>query len=301
MTAKVINQILSLVFMMIIGVVLRKKNIITDEVNRGLVNILMNITLPCLIISSFNFDFSTEMFKNAEVMFVYALLAEVLLILVSQLLYLKIDLSKRYIFKFSTIFSNCGFIGYPLMLGLFGKTGVFFTSIFGIPFNLLMFSYGIMLFTKEADFRIIVRNLVNPPLISTTIGIVIFFFSIKLPIFLQTAFEITGNMTTPISMFIIGAMLADVGLKAVVGSLDVYYLSFMKLILAPLLTYGFLRLVTTNELLIQSIVILIAMPTATLVGVFAERFDGNRNAASRCAFVTTVLSIFTIPAVISIL
>lgn len=158
-----------------------------------------------------------------------------------------------------------------------------------------------MIFTGEKDLKKVWKNVVNIPLISIFLGILMFVFSVPLPKVLTQTLSSIGNMTTPISMFIIGAMLADVKLKEVFKGLDVYYMNFIKLIAAPMLVYFILKLLGTSNIVLCICVILVAMPTGSLVGVFAERYNGNKAVASKCVFLTTVLSMITIPAIMAII
>jgi predicted permease len=233
--------------------------------------------------------------------FCYSFALHLLLILLSHLLYLKFDRRKRPILVLATAFSNCGFIGYPVALSLFGSQGVLYTSIFCIPFNLLMYSYGVMSFTGRPSLKSVGQSLFNAPQICTAVGLVIFLFSIPLPSAVVATLETVGAMTTPLSMFVIGAMLADMPVRDVMRGADVYYLSVMKLIVAPGVAYAVLRALGGEPTIVAICVVLIAMPSASMVGVFAERYDGNRRAASRCVFVTTVLSVITIPGILAFL
>ncbi len=298
-TDKVIEQVLTMMLIMAVGFVLRKRHVWSNEVNRRMTDILINVTMPFLILYSFNLKFSTQMMASAGTILVFSLIIHALLILCCQLWYCRFKSPVKQILHFSTVFSNCGFIGYPLAQALFGSVGVFYTSIFLIPYNFLVFSYGIVLFTGKVSLRGIAKNLFNLPLLATMLGIAIFVFSIRLPLFVQQTLSSVGNMTTPLSMFIIGSMLADVHPKEVFSGADVYYLSFIKLIVAPLSCYAALCKFVDDPVVLHLLVLMVAMPTATLVGIFAEKYDSNRNTASRCAFITTALSMITIPAIIA--
>ena len=100
-------------------------------------------------------------------------------------------------------------------------------------------------------------------------------------------------------MFIIGALLADVSLRAVLGGLDVYYMSLIKLVAAPLACFEALKFAGADRTLRYVCVLLVAMPTASMIGIFAERYDGDKATASRAAFLTTVLSLVTIPLILN--
>jgi len=300
LTANVFDQVAMLTLMMLVGGFLRKTGIITDTVNRGLASILINITLPFMIVFSFNFEFSAEVFERGAQIFGYSMAIHAALLGLGTVLYWRFDGPRKNVLKFATVFSNCGFMGYPVIQGLFGSIGVFYTSIYTIPFNLFIFSFGVMMFTGQRDLKSIRRSLLaNPPLISTLVGIAVFVLSIPIPAAIHNTLGMVGNMTTPISMFIIGAMLADVKLGDVFKGIDVYYVSALKLIVLPALAYLVLSLWGVDRTVLYICVILVAMPTASLIGVFAEKYDGDRLLASRCAFLTTVLSMITIPGVIS--
>lgn len=290
-----------LTLMMLVGIALRKTKIISDEVNKGLTGILMNAAMPSTILYSFNAKFSAGILKNAIMIFSYSIIIHIFLIILSKAAYFKMEDSKKKIFKFATIFSNCGFVGYPVIQGIYGSIGVFYTSIFTIPFNILMFSYGVLIFTEKSDFKSIRKKLTNIPTISIFVGVIMFLFSIKFPYPILNTLQGIGNMTTPISMLIVGAMLADVKLKEVFKGFNVYYFNFIKLIAAPILVCIVLMLFNANKVVLNICVILVAMPTASLLGVFAEKYDGDKVTASKSVFLTTVLSMFTIPAVISMI
>ncbi len=302
MDANIVNQVLGLVLMMVIGGYLRKRHIMSDVVMKAFTEVLLSVTVPCMVIYSFHVDYSREMLNNGILMFICALIIHIFLIILSKLLYFKFDPLKRNILLFSTVFSNCGFIGFPLLYSLYGTDGVFYTSIFVACYNLFAFSYGVMLFTGKTSILKALKNLLfNPPLIATVIGIFIFITGIKLPKASLITLHSVGDMTTAISMFIIGAMLAEVKLKEALKGIDVFYLCVMKLIVAPFLCYILLAQFIPNKTVLTIAVILVAMPTGSLTGVFAEKYNGNRSLASRCTFVTTVLSMITIPLVISLL
>lgn len=292
------TQVATLILMLAIGGVLRKKAVLTTPVVKGLTDILMDVTLPCLILYSFNFKFSEQLLAGAQRIFIYSCMVHGALIVLSPVWYYKFKPPVKNIFYFSTVFSNCGFLGYPLVQALFGSMGVFYTSIFLIPFNLLIFTYGVMLFTGEMRVKTMARDLISLPLIATVLGILVFAFSLQMPAVLLNTLGSVGNMTTPLSMFIIGAMLADVRIKDVFKGADIYYLSFLKLIAIPLACYGILHFFIADKTILQIIVIMTAMPTASLVGVFAEKYDSGRLTASRCTFITTMLSVLTIPVIL---
>lgn len=297
----IINQVIILSFIMIVGVYARKKDILSKEASKSFSNFLTNITLPCLLISSFNYTYSQDMISKARIMFVYSIIIHIILIFVSRVLTFKYPENSKKVLRFATIFSNCGFMGYPVLESLFGKIGIFYGAIFNIPFNIFMFSIGIMIYTGKKDLKTLKEVLVNPAIIATILGLIIFSFSIKLPYPLFTAMSIVGSMTTPLSMIIVGAMLSEIRLKDIFSGTLVYYASFLRLIAVPFLTLGILKLLNADKLLMQIAVIIEAMPAAVLASVLAEKYGADTALASRSVFISTIISMITIPFVVMFL
>lgn len=291
----IINQVIILSLIMIVGVYARKKDILSKEASKSFSNFLTNITLPCLLISSFNYSYSVDMIAKATIMFAYSMIIHITLIFVSRILTFKYPENSKKVLRFATIFSNCGFMGYPVLESLFGKIGVFYGAIFNIPFNIFMFSIGIMIYTGKKDLKTLKEVLINPGIIATFLGLLMFIFSIKLPYSLLTAMSTVGSMTTPLSMIIVGAMLSEIKFKDVFSGTLVYYASFLRLIAVPFLTLGILKLLNADKLLMQVAVIIEAMPAAVLGSVLAEKYGADTVLASRSVFISTIISMVTIP------
>ena len=302
MTDKVVNQVLILALMMGLGIFLRKRGVFNDAVRKGMADLLIYVTMPLMVIAAFNFPLDSTLLHHAGAVFLASTLIHLVLILVSRVLFLRFDADRQRVLRFATVFSNCGFVGLPVVQGLYGDIGVFYASIFNLPFNILIWSWGVALFSGERKFGPTVRALaVNIPLLSIVVGFLIFLFSIHLPYPIQKTCEGVGAMTTPLSMFIIGSMLADVHPRDIFRGLDVYYVAIIKLIIAPLLCLLAFKALHVDRTLTGVCVALIAMPTASIIGVFAERYNSNAATASRCAFLTTILSLLTLPLILSCL
>nr|WP_281063510.1 AEC family transporter [Clostridium algifaecis] len=141
----------------------------------------------------------------------------------------------------------------------------------------------------------------NPAVIFTTLGFIMFMFSIKLPYALNMAVSEIGAMTTPLSMIIVGAMLAEIKFKDIFRGTVVYYLCFLRLILAPILSIIILKLIKADSLMLQISVVIEAMPVAVLSPILAQKYNSDKELASRSVFITTIVSMITIPIIISVL
>ena len=293
-----INQVIVLFVIMVVGFYAKKKKFLNVETDKGLTELLINITLPFMIVTSFNIKYEAAMVSNAKQILIYSFLIHISLIFISRLFFFKFSKGKQQVFRFITIFSNVGFMGYPVLESIYGGTGIFYAAIFNIPFNLLVWTVGVMLYTGEKDFKSIRKALTNPALMAVCIGMIFFIFSIRLPVPIEISLKLIGSTTTPISMIIIGSMLAGLKYKHIFSDLSIYYASAVRLLIIPVIVYVVLKLLKADEMLLNICVILQAMPAAVTTAIIAEKYGGDGLLASQCVFITTVVSVITIPIVI---
>ncbi|SEF51582.1 hypothetical protein SAMN05660865_00408 [Caloramator fervidus] len=296
----VFSQVLILFFIMLVGYFSRKRNIIEKSINKGLIELILNITLPFMILSSFNYEFSKEMLINAFRLYTISLVLYLTLVVLSKYLFKKYPYNERSVMRFVTIFSNCGFMGYPIVESVYGKIGIFYTAIFNINFNILIWTVGVMLFNNK-EKQNVKKVFLNPGLVSVILGFILFIFSIKLPYPIQRTLELIGSTTTPLSMIIVGSMLADININEFFKDYKIYYISLLRLIIIPLVTLTILKFFNFSGMLLGIPVLIMAMPAAANTALFAEKFDADVSLASKCVFFTTVLSVVTIPLIIMLL
>ncbi|MBZ9635650.1 AEC family transporter [Clostridium sp. FP1] len=296
--SQLVNQVMVLFIVMMVGFYAKKKNFFNIIVDKGLSELLLNITLPFMIVTSFNIKYEATMVSNAQKILIYSFLIHIGLIFISKILFFKFPSNKQQVFRFITIFCNVGFMGYPVLESIYGGVGVFYAAIFNIPFNLLAWTVGVMLYTGEKDFKSMRKSIANPAIIAVFIGIILFVFSIRLPLPIENSLKLVGSTTTPISMIIVGSMLAEMKFKNIFSDISIYYATVVRLLIVPMLIYVVLKFLKVDELLLNICVILQAMPAAVITAIIAEKHGGDSLLASQCVFITTMVSVITIPIVI---
>lgn len=297
----VINGVISLFLIMLLGVYGSKRNIITDEINRGLTEILLKITLPLMIVSSFVFTFDESMEKNITKTFIYAFLTFVIVAIISYLLLIPIKSKKRKILQFANVFSNCGFIGFPIMENIYGFEGVIYTSIFNMYFAIFTWTYGIMIFTGKVTFKEIKKVLLNPCVIAVYIGVFIMKFNIQIPIVIYSTIKTVGSMTSPLSMIIVGVILSKANIKENLKDWTIYYGSIIKLLVIPILLYLITLIINDNSKVANTMLILSAMPAAAMTSILAENFNKEKEYAAVIVFFTTLISLITFPIILKLI
>jgi len=301
-----LNSIISLFLIILIGVLCGKKNIISDEVNNGLINILLMITLPSMIITSFMNNNDISIKGNTIKAFYLGIATYFTLMIVSYLLVLFIKGDKKTIIHFSNLFPNTGYIGLPVLDVLFGSEGVIYGSIFIMIFNVFLWSYGVSLFDGSFKSKKSIQGLLNllknPTIISVVLGVLILIFNIHIPEVLLLSMKSVGNITGPLSMIVVGVILSKSNFKSYFKEWTIYYALALKLILLPMIFYLIsYYLLDYTSILVKSIIILVALPAGTMTSIFAERYDKEKEYASLIVLLSTLFSIITIPLLISIL
>ena len=296
-----LNKIIALFLIILIGMYGTRKNIINEEVNKGLRRILLEITLPLLVINSFSFDFAEGMGKNVLTSFIYSIVFIAIGGIISYILLIPMKGEKKKILHFANVFSNCGFIGFPIINSLYGAEGVVYTSIFNMIFTIVIWTYGVMIFSDKISKENIKKVLVNPAIIAVYIGIPMMLFKIKLPSAILDTAKIVGDMTAPISMIIVGSILSKINIKDVFKEVSVYYGALIKLVLIPLGLIGIKAVLKDNSNIINTIIIIQAMPAAAMTSIFAADFNKEKEYSAIVVFITTLLSIVTIPIIARII
>jgi hypothetical protein len=294
-----IHQVVILFILILIGFILRKTGLLNEGLNRGLTELLLTICVPFTIFSSFlHIQISPAVLMNMVIALFCALFVHLFTAIFGKLLYLKYPEKTGKILLLSAIFSNCGFMGLPVLEGLFGKEGVFYGSLYIVIYNILIWTLGITIIRGKLNSKSVKELIFNPAIIAVIIGFIFFFFSIKLPSPVYTVLDLTGGMTTPVSMFIIGSMLAEIDLIQMLKGWTVYLGCVVRLLAVPLLIYPIFLVMGLPEGIFKIILISAAMPVGAMVAIFAEKFDGDVNLASRLVVISTALSIITLPMVV---
>jgi len=315
----------TLVLMMSAGFLAWRLRVLTPEAVRALSRFLVDFTLPALIIVSMQHPFSPELRDEAFLTLgissaVYAVSIPVALLLARLL---GAPRSSRGTYAFAASFSNVAFMGFPVMEALFGRESLFAVSVNNIPFQVLAFSAGIVMIASghgparsgaepgaepssgsgagtatrgtAAAPRLTLRSLVNPAIVATLVGFGFFLFSVRIGEPLYGALEALGSVTTPLSMVLIGAMLARAKLGRTLGEWRVWVLAAWRLFLHPVVLWLGLRALGAEGMILAVPVVVAAMPVAANTSILAEVYGGDSETASGLVFLSTVLSTLSIP------
>ncbi len=277
-----------------VGAIAYRSRIIKKEMIPGFVDFIINIIMPCMVFNSFNQQLTADKLLSAASCLLLSFGISILSFLLGKVLYLRYSFEERCIMQYGTVVSNSGFAGLPLVSTAFGDEALFYASIFMIPTRIFMWSAGLSLFTNTNAKDTCRKVLLNPCVIACEVGLLRMALNLELPVILDTALKNIGGCSSAMSMIIIGAILAEVDIRKVI-QVKVLYLSFVRLILLPLITLGIFKLLGIGGLEMASSVLLVGMPAGSTTAILAQKYGADAEFASKCVFVSTVLSLITAP------
>ena len=294
-----VAQILSLFIIMVIGYIMNKRGIIDDAANVRFTRLIINISLPAQIVKAFVSN--QGIVSNGEVLSVfgisfvmyltYAVIGILFLILT------RVKDTQRGTYLFMMMFGNVGFMGFPVVEAMMGEEAMIYAVIFNVVFNLLVYSVGILMISrKEGGHTFAWKKLLNMPLMSAVVSIVLYLANIRLPEILMRSLNFMGNMTTPVAMLILGSVIANMKVKELFKEWRIYLFTVVKLIVIPFVAILLIgKLPINSELIKGCLIVLSAMPVATNSTMLAIEYGGDVSLTSKGVFFTTLLCMITIP------
>lgn len=291
----IINIMGKLLAAMVLGFFLKKKGMLRRESDGSLSGLIVNVTLPALILSSVSHSSSGEG-ESVMLYFLAGVALYLLLPLVSKILVLPlgVEREKRGVYEMMLTFANVTFMAIPILQGIYGDSAVFYSSLLHMTFNLFIFTYGVSLLSKEKK-RMDVKSLLNPGSLSCLVAIAIYFCHVPIPEVVAGSLEFVGNVTMPLSMIVLGSMLADYRFAEIATDKRTYVLAFLKLILMPAIAFLVVRPLWGGTMFAGMLILSVAMPSGSLCVMLANQYDNHVREASAGVLITTLFSIITIP------
>lgn len=294
-----------LYIMALIGFTARKLRVFNEHANQVMTQLMLYITLPALILFSLHTTFSIELLID----FIWLVIMSIFVLSVSVLIAARLrkkaalPANQKSVFESLIIFGNQGFIGFAVIYILMAEQGIIYLTMFNICYLILIWTYGIYLFTKHEqsiNWRVL---FFNPGIVATLVGLGMLFLPFSWPGMILTTFEDVGKMTIPLSMILIGSFLADIQKKHFIQygkNMYIWIAAALKLVILPLTLLVFIFLPVPPTLIIVAM-LTAAMPSASTTSVYAQRFGADASFASVGVMLTTILCIITIPIIYNIL
>lgn len=294
----VISQVLVLFLLMLCGLLAVKARWINDAGLQGLNKLVIYFSSPFLILSKLQQDASPSLLPELIDVFWMGGLAIVLCGLIGLLIFQREKEDRKKIFIGMAMFSNAGFMGFPVLISAFGEEKLIYGIIYVAIFNVLLWSVGVLIFDKHA---LSLKKIVTvPTLLASVLGVILFLCNIRLPAMVNQTLELLGDTTTPVAMFVVGARLSQLR-KEDITDMKLLLACALRLIVLPLIIYFLTGLLGATEMVRTTVTLCTAMPCAAVQVIHAETYHGNAPLASRGVALSTALSIATIPVLLTFL
>lgn len=289
-----LNVQMMMFLLVVIGYIIRKKGIVGGEGRKNMVDLCLYITLPFNIVNAFLGKWDWSMLFSSGLILLLSIGYNVVSILISAFLFKKEEDKQQKTLRYGTIVSNGSFLGNPVLEGVYGTTGLFYASLFMLPVRVVVWTVGVSVFLKGHKENALKKVLTHPCIVAMYVGAFIMFTGITLPSFLQNTISGISSSNTPLSMMLVGMMLAEINPKGLINKTMVFY-TFIRLIGISAIIFAITAFLPIDPMLRGITVIMAGMPAPITTALLASKYGGDEKCATGMIFLSTIASLVTLP------
>lgn len=279
-----------------LGLIFRKLGLLHPKTTDVLGDLLLNLVLPCSIVVAFVIEFDRHLTSQFLIAILIGALSQVLSGLVNTFAYKKAKPEQQKILKYPTYVTNFGFLGLVIAAEMYPEIGTIFSSIATIPLRIVMWSVALSLFTPSTNhMETFKRVTFHPCMIAVYIGLVLLLTGYQPPKMVMEVLSSIGKTATPLSMILVGCLIAEVSELKTFFDKQVLWFSSLRLVILPAIIYAGCTLFGIDGILRGISVIFAAMPAAVTTAVLAAKYQSDTAFATKVVVTSTVLSLVTLP------
>ncbi|MBQ7155709.1 MAG: AEC family transporter [Synergistaceae bacterium] len=303
----VMSNLVSLFVLIAAGYFAVRCGVLKPEASLPFSMLLLKITLPCTIfISLVQKDYDPAFVHDSMLLIGAGMIAYPAMLYFSRFLAkpLGVPEGSRGVWAFTCAYNNCGFMGFPVALALLGAEGLALAVMLNITFNVTAYSLGAIEISRDnpsheggkLDVKGIIFSGINVGLV---LSLIFYFGQIKIPDMVAAPINYLSNITTPLSMFIVGMALARSHGVEVLTDKYAWLSTAMRLLVYPAVICLILKVfpLGSNPMVGAVFILIMAMPAASVTAGLCEMYHGNIDFAARIMFIQNVACIITIPIV----
>lgn len=281
--------------LMAVGYILTKIGVLPPAARKPLTDLVIDFILPCNILVSFLLEFNRQILLDCLAVFLVSVGIQILTYMLGRLLYRRAASDEKPVLQYGTFVSNAGFLGTPIAEGLYGAQGLLYASIYLVPMRIMMWSAGVACFEGVKGKDVVKKTVTHPCILAAVIGLFLMLTQLPLPSGLEKALRTASSCNTALSMLVIGNILAEIDPRKVVSRKSLAYCA-LRLLLIPLGVLLICRLCRVEGLAASVAVVLAGMPTPATTAMLAARYGKAEHLAVSLVFLSTILSLVTVPA-----
>ncbi len=294
-------EMLVLLFAILCGYAANRLGILGGETDKKISKLLLSVTMPAMILGAVS---TGETLPEVSVVLGVLKVAVVFYGLEFALALAVPPLlgggpGQKGVWRYTLVFPNVGFIGYPVAVALFGPEALFYAVILVLPFNLLSFTLGPLMLTGAKRFSL--RQMFSPCVVASILALALALGRLRPPAMVGEALEFVGGITVPLSLMFVGSLLAGLPMGRLLASPRLWILTAVRLLAMPAALCPILRALGTEPMILGIAVTQMAMPAAVNGSLLCMEYGGDAECMAQITFVSTLASIVTIPIVAALL
>lgn len=298
----VIKSVVTLFILIFLGFFLGKRKILHPDTAPQLCGFLVKVALPVTVFLSMQMEYDAGLVKSGAQIFIIAVVFHLVCMLIGMVTakLLRVPDNQAGAWVFVCMFSNNGFMGFPLALSIYGNDGMFLMSIANVVTNFLIFSVGVKFMVKGYDVKekiSLKKMVINNINIAVVLGLLCYFMQLRLPAIVLDTLQYVGNITAGLSMIVVGLSMAKLDIRQMLRGKNAYLLTAMRLLVIPLLTVGVLKLLPLrmDAMMLGVLALMSALPAPSSVTILSEQYRTNTAFGSQIIFLSTICCLITIP------
>lgn len=300
-----LQQMMVLFIIMMIGYVCRRIGLFGADASKLLSGIVVNVANPALVLSSSINKETTIQGSELALTIGLAISFYVILLLVAEVIprILRVDKNDYGVYKVMTVFSNIGFMGFPLLTAMYGSESLLYASLFLVPYNILIYTYGVGALckakesTEQEKKTIPWKKILNIGVIACIISVILYLTRLRVPQVIEDVVGTLGNLTAPLSMMVIGDAMSQMKIKELLKDKKLMIFTGIKLLIIPVIGLLFIKQLGLSEMLMGVCLVMLSTPVGSMTAMLAQQYDGNYELASKGVALTTLLSVISMPIV----
>lgn len=295
------EQIVELFIMIFMGFAIVKAGIVKDEESKVLSKIVLYLVIPCVIVNAFQVDYTAQTVKGLMIAFVASVILQIILLIIVAVMGKILSLNEVEVA--SVYYSNSGNLIVPIVTFILGKEWVLYGCVFMSVQLVFLWTHCKKIISRERsyDWKKIVLNI---NMISIAVGVVLFFTRIRLPEVIDNTIGAVGNMIGPASMIVTGMLFAGMNLKQIFANKRVYFVSFLRMLVVPLIALILIKgsrlanLSADAPKIMLIVFLAVITPSASTVTQMCQVYGNDSQYASAINVVTTLSAIITMPVMV---
>lgn len=289
-----INMQLMMFLLVAIGFLIRKRGIVNTEGRMNMIDLCLHLTLPFNVLNSFMRKWDWNLFRACGIILLLSVGFNAVSIFFSAILFRKQEEKRQKSLKYGTIISNSGFLGNPMVEGIYGADGLLYAALFMLPVRIVMWTVGMAVFLKGEKGKLWKNILTHPCIVAIYAGVIVMISGVQFPTFVEKTIIGISSCNTPLSMMLVGMMLAEVKPKGLIDKTMVFYAS-VRLLIIPAVIFALTAYLPIDSMLRGITVIMAGMPAPITTALLSAKYGGDEQYATGMIFLSTLLSLITLP------